>query len=98
MNMRSSRRMVTFSRPFTLPGYADQFPAGAYEILIEEEQMQGLSFEAHRRTATFMTVHRRGGRTEMRQIREADLAAALADDTASRDARDGALSPQENQK
>ncbi len=31
-------------------------PAGDHEDLVEEELLQGLSFEAYRRTATFLTV------------------------------------------
>ena len=56
MTVRSTRSTVTFSNPFTLPGYAGDLPAGEYEGLAEEELLQGLSFEACRQTATYLTV------------------------------------------
>ncbi|MFW8636085.1 hypothetical protein [Cribrihabitans pelagius] len=84
MNMRSSRSMVTFSNPFTLAGYQDELPAGEYEVAVEEELLQGLSFEAYRRTATYLMVHGRSGRagrTEVRLITQKDLEAALNRDS-----------------
>ena len=54
MTMRSTRSTVTFSSPFTLSGYPGDLPAGDYEVLVEEELLQGLSFEAYRRTATYL--------------------------------------------
>jgi len=102
MNMRSTRSTVTFSNPFTLPGYTGELPAGDYEILVEEELLQGLSFEAYRRTATYLTVHGRGrhaGRSELRTISDSDLKRALSRDQAAtekNDHSDAALSPQED--
>ncbi|MBB96905.1 MAG: hypothetical protein CML68_20185 [Rhodobacteraceae bacterium] len=72
MTLRSSRTEVTFCRPFTLSGYPDELPAGSYELLIEEELIQEISFAAYRRTALFLMV-RRVGRTELRPITDADL-------------------------
>lgn len=69
--MRSSRSIVTFSKAFVLPSYTDELPAGEYEVVVEEELLHGLSFEAYRRTATYLTVHgtgSRAGRIEMRPI------------------------------
>lgn len=102
MNMRSTRSTVTFSNPFTLPGYPGDLPAGDYEVLVEEELLQGLSFEAYRRTATYLTVRGRGGhsgRTELRAISDSDLKEALSRDqgaTKKKDHSDAALSPQED--
>lgn len=104
MNIRSSRKQVTFSHAFTLSGYSDELPAGDYEILVEEELLQGLSFEAYRRTSTYMMVEGKGshaGRTEMRPVTEKDLEAALGRDLAfSTETRTSgaALSPLENLK
>ena len=61
MNMRSTRSTVTFSNPFTLPGFPGDLPTGDYDVLVEEELLHGLSFEAYRRTATSLTVIGRGG-------------------------------------
>ncbi len=80
MNMRSTRSMVTFSKPFLLNGHDGELPAGEYEILVEEELLQGLSFSAYRRTATYLTGRAGGGRTELRPVSEVALDAALAHD------------------
>jgi hypothetical protein len=96
--------MVTFLNPFTLPGYLGELPAGDYEVLVEEERLEGLSFEAYRRTATYLTVHPggdRSGRTELRATSEDDLKAALNRDkamTLNTNGSDAALSPQEDLK
>ncbi len=102
MNTRSIRSTVTFSNPFALPGYPDALPAGDYDLLAEEELLQGLTFEAYRRTATFLTVSGAGGqagRTEMRSVSERDLKEALRRDAATTETNDhseAALSPQED--
>jgi hypothetical protein len=101
MDMRSTRSTVTFSNRFTLPGYPGDLPAGDYEVLVEEELLQGLSFEAYRRTATYLTVRGRGGhagRTELRAISDSDLKEALGRDAATTETNnhsEAALSPQE---
>lgn len=85
MNTRSSKTKVTFANPFSLSGFVGELPAGEYEVLVEEELIQGLSFEVWRRTATFLTVHGRGnhaGRTELRAISDSALKAALDRDAA----------------
>jgi len=84
MNIRSSTRQVTFAYPFILPGYANPLPAGNYDILIEEELLPGLSFEAYRRTSTHMIVTAQCGLIEMRPITEKDLEAAICRDLAER--------------
>jgi hypothetical protein len=104
MTMRSTRSTVTFSNPFTLPGYPGDLPAGEYELLVEEELLQGLSFEAYRRTATYLTVRGRGrhaGRSELRAISDSGLKEALIRDQGAikkTDHSDTALSPQEDVK
>ena len=104
MNMRSTRSTVTFSNPFTLSGYPGDLPAGDYEILVEEELLQGLSFEAYRRTATYLMVRGKGthaGRTEVRATTESDLKKALRRDVATTETNnhsEAALFPQEDLK
>lgn len=104
MTMRSTRSTVTFSNPFTLPGYPGDLPAGNYEVLVEEELLQGLSFEAYRRTATYVTVHGKGvhaGQIELRVTTESDLQEALrrdADTPETNNHSEAALSPQEDLK
>lgn len=101
MNMRSSRSTVTFSNAFSLPGYRDELPAGDYELVVEEELLQGLSFEAYRRTATYLVVRSKGGRTGMRMTTELDLQAALSRDRAASETSnhsEAALFPREDSK
>ncbi|MFW8636105.1 hypothetical protein [Cribrihabitans pelagius] len=57
MALRSTRSTVTFPRPFTLSGYSDELPAGEYEVLVEEELIETLSFTAYRRSAIYLTIH-----------------------------------------
>lgn len=80
METRTTRSMLTFLHPFALPGSDDLLPAGAYELLIEEERLQGLTFEAYRRTGMFLRVAgnaRFPGRSELRPVLDADLQQAL---------------------
>ncbi|CUX81283.1 MAG: hypothetical protein HLUCCA05_14930 [Roseibaca calidilacus] len=85
MTMRTTKTTVTFAHPFTLAGYQGELPAGEYEVLVEEELLQGLSFEAYRRTATYLMVHGSGGhagRTELRATSDNELKEALGRDAA----------------
>ena len=84
--MRSTIEIVVFTRAFTLPGFDDLLPAGAYEVLREDERLEGQTFDAYRRVATFLRVWGRGvhaGRNELRPIFEQDLEAALTRDGAA---------------
>lgn len=84
MYMRLSRSTVRFLNAFAVPGYPGELPAGDYEIVVEEELLQGLSFEAYRRTGTFLMVRGEGaraGRIQKWVISESDLNEALIRDT-----------------
>ena len=101
MNSRTTRRTVVFARPFRIAGYEDELPPGDYQVDVDEELLEGLSFEAYRRTGTFLLIgSQAGGRgsTEMRPVDPRDLEAALVRDrTLSHPAEpsDAALSPLE---
>jgi hypothetical protein len=76
MEIRTTRSRITFSQPFALRGSDELLPAGDYILLIEEERLQGLSFDAYRRTSTFLEVManpRFPGRTELHPVTDADL-------------------------
>ena len=47
MTMRTSRRTVTFARPFSLRGIETEQPAGTYAVETDEELLEGLSFPAY---------------------------------------------------
>ncbi|EYD76336.1 hypothetical protein Rumeso_02094 [Rubellimicrobium mesophilum DSM 19309] len=101
MSSRTTRRTVTFARPCRIAGYEDHLPAGEYQVDVDEELLEGLSFEAYRRTGTYLLVgSQAGGRgsAEMRPIDPRDLEAALVRDRALSDPAEpgeAALSPLE---
>lgn len=86
MDSRSTTSTVTFAHPFHIAGYEDELPAGDYEVVVDEDLLQGLSFEAYRRSGTFLLIHGWAGSwgaVEMRSIDPRDLEAALARDQAA---------------
>lgn len=102
MLTRSTRSMVTFSNDFTIGDSQRELPAGTYEIVVEEELLQGLSFEAYRRTGTYLMVRGRGshaGQTTMHMTTQEDLEHAMACDRALSETTndsEAALSPLED--
>jgi len=83
MAMRTSKRTVTFIRPFTLGGSGVEFRAGRYFIETDEELVDELSFPFYRRTATLMQLIAdplRPGITETAVIDPLGLEAALKAD------------------
>jgi hypothetical protein len=48
MTMRSLHETITFQHPFRIRGI-DLLPPGPYEIITDEEMIEGLSFPAFRR-------------------------------------------------
>ncbi|OKO82071.1 hypothetical protein [Bradyrhizobium sp. AS23.2] len=78
MTTRSRRETVTFRHPFRIRGIDRLLPAGAYEVVTDEETIEGLSFQAWRRVATMITVPAEGmrGSTELLSIGSVDLADA----------------------
>jgi hypothetical protein len=53
---RSRRETVTFRHPFRIKGIDRQLQAGAYEVVTDEELIEGLSFPCFRRVATMIMV------------------------------------------
>ena len=78
MTIRSRRETITFKHPFHIRGLERQLPAGAYEVVTDEEMIEGLSFASYRRVATMITVPSEGvrGATDMLSIGSVDLADA----------------------
>ena len=56
MTMRSRRETVHFKHPFRIKGIDRQLAPGAYEVITDEEMIEGLSFPAFRRVATMIMV------------------------------------------
>ena len=56
MTVRSRRETITFKHPFQIKGIDRLLSAGAYEVITDEEMIEGLSFAAFRRVATMILV------------------------------------------
>jgi hypothetical protein len=52
MTKRTSKKTVTFRKPFVLGGFDEVLPAGAYSVETDEELLEGISFPAYRRILT----------------------------------------------
>jgi hypothetical protein len=79
MTMRSRREMITFKHPFRIKGIDRLLPPGAYEVITDEEMIEGLSFASFRRIATMIMVPAAPPRTltmERISISPVDLADA----------------------
>ena len=79
MTIRSRRETVTFKHPFQIRGIDRLLPAGAYEVITDEEMIEGLSFPSFRRVATMIMVPAAGSRgstIEMVSIGSVDLSDA----------------------
>lgn len=86
MTIRSRRETVTFKHPFRIRGIERLLPAGAYEVVTDEETIEGLTFSAYRRIATMITVPTEAphlGAMEMLSIGSVDLANAQAADASA---------------
>lgn len=86
MTIRSRHETVTFKHPFRIRGIARELPAGCYEVVTDEEMVEGLSFPVWRRVATLITVPAESlrGATERLAIGSVDLAVAQTADRARR--------------
>ena len=51
MTTRTRRRTVTFKMPFSLEGAGLNLPAGSYDVITDDELIEGLSFPVYRRIA-----------------------------------------------
>ncbi|WP_284417891.1 MULTISPECIES: hypothetical protein [unclassified Bradyrhizobium] len=78
MTIRSRRDMISFKHPFLIRGIDRELPPGTYEVITDEEMIEGLSFAAFRRVATMIIVPTAASRaaTEMIPIEADDLAKA----------------------
>lgn len=61
MTVRTTRKTVTFRRPFSLTGMDDAQPAGSYAVETCEELLEGVSFPAWRRMSTIILLRPQAG-------------------------------------
>ena len=79
MTMRSRREVITFQHPFQIKGIDRVLPPGAYDVITDEQMIEGLSFASFRRVATMIMVPAappRGAAMEMISIGSVDLSDA----------------------
>ncbi len=83
---RTTKKTVTFTRPFSLGGFDGEQPAGCYSVETDEELLEDVTFCAYRRVATIMQLEAdsRGtaGVLQVAVIDPKELEAALAVDAA----------------
>ena len=80
---------MTFRHPFRIKGIDRQLRAGAYEVVTDEELIEGLSFPCFRRVATMIMIPGaapRASSVEMISISSIDLADAQAADAVASNA------------
>ncbi|MDH3596752.1 MAG: hypothetical protein OEU09_11155 [Rhodospirillales bacterium] len=85
MTIRTSKKTVTFRRPFVLGGLDEVLPAGTYSVETDEELLEGISFPAYRRMLTLIHLHAKPGHPGLTQTLTIDpneLDAALKRDQA----------------
>ena len=81
--MRTTETTVTFRHPFVLTALETAQPAGTYRLVIEEEEIPGLSFVAFRRTATLLhlpALPETGHTHQVVQVDSAEWAAVVEAD------------------
>ena len=83
MSIRTTRKNVKFSNSFSLAGVGRVLPAGVYEVVTDEELIEGLSFPVYRRVATMIMAPAQSSQPsiEMLTIDPQDLATAMKRDT-----------------
>jgi hypothetical protein len=84
MTIRTSETTVTFTRDFSLGAMDRPQPAGTYRLVMDDEEMPGVSFVALRRIATFLHTPALSisepVKSEVFHVGANELAAALDDD------------------
>jgi len=86
MNTRSRREMVHFRHSFRLKGVDRLLLPGDYEVITDEEMIEGLSFASFRRVATMIMVPAAAPHTssmEMISIGSVDLSDAQREDASA---------------
>jgi hypothetical protein len=83
MTTRTKRSIAHFAAPFTLRGLDGVQPAGDYDIDEDEEMIEGLSWLAYQRVATFIHIPARNSdqrRAQLVAIDYSELETALQKD------------------
>ena len=85
MPIRRTSKTITFYRPFWLKGIDRLLPAANYQVVTNEEIIEGLSLQAYRRISTeILAPTQSGSAIEMLTIDPLDLQAAKKRDARER--------------
>ena len=68
MTVRTSRKTVTFTRPFSVSGIDEMQLPGTYVVETDEELLPDLSFPAYRRIATLIWLRAQPGHAIVEQV------------------------------
>lgn len=83
MSIRTTKTTITFEHPFMLSSLDGVQPPGTYRVVVDEEEISGVSFGGFRRVATELhlpAINAARASIEVFQVDPAELAAALASD------------------
>ncbi len=83
MTAKTERATISFANPFSLKELDAAQPAGDYIVETDHELIEGLSWLAYRRVATFLHIPRISpaqGFSQRVSVNKADLDAALMKD------------------
>lgn len=83
MTIKTEVARVEFRKPFFLPSIGETLPAGVYRIVVDREEIEGLSFLASRHSATMLHLPALGetsARSQVLAVDPAELEEALARD------------------
>ena len=87
MTVRTQRRTVVFNHPFELKGIDRALPPGNYEVVTDEELIEGLSFAVYRRASTAIIVP--GQSHQASSVEMVVIVTSPRQETARRDAPQG---------
>ena len=76
MTTRTRRKLMTFARPFLLHSIDAVQPAGTYKVDTDEELIDGLSFLAYRRTASWIhlpSITTKSGSSQLILVQPSEL-------------------------
>ena len=82
-SVRSTESEVSFRHPFYLSSVGATQPAGSYRLVVDEMQIDGLSFTAYRRVATMLhlpAIGANAAKQEVYVIEPHELEAAIKAD------------------
>jgi hypothetical protein len=75
---RTRRKTLSFAAPLRLKGIGRELPPGDYDVIIDEELIEGLSFPVYRRVTTWVMAPTPTFSTELVVVDPAELTAGVA--------------------